>query len=70
MADVLTFVDLNAALTRCMAEHPPTGVELALHPDASRMANLWAEMLLTGQTSREWVSVDARVSSVFLNWAK
>lgn len=66
----LTFVELDAALARCMAAHPPSGVELALHPDASRMADLWAQMFLSREDVCEWVSVDTRVAKAFESWSE
>ena len=66
---MITFSDLDAALSVCMLQHPPAGQELALHPDASRMAGLWAEMLLSGDKSREWQSADARVFAAYQVWA-
>ena len=41
---VLTFAQLHAALTRCMAANPPEGIELRLHQDANCLAGLWGLM--------------------------
>lgn len=67
--DEITFAEVDAALTRCMAMNPPSGMELALHPDACRMANLWAEMVVTGVQSRVRVQVDARILAAIKAWA-
>ena len=64
----MTIDTLRAALDRCMAAHPPSGIELALHPDANRMATLWASMLVTRETIIPMSEVDAGVLAAIRRW--
>ncbi len=64
----LTFVELDQALSRCMAAHPPEGTDLKMHPDANRMADLWAAMTIERSTSVPLADVDPRVLEAFQRW--
>lgn len=44
MPETLSYVELDRALSRCMEEHPPQGIERQMHPDAHVMSGLWAFM--------------------------
>lgn len=68
MDAVLTYIELQAALDRCMKAHPPAGHELQLHPDANSMSDLWAVMALEGTPSVPTASVDPRVMEAFRRW--
>lgn len=63
---VISFDEIDAALSRCMAAHPPVAPEFILHEDASRMAGLWAEMLLAGAKSEGFE--DERIWSALRRW--
>lgn len=65
---LLSFADLNAALTRCMTTHPPVGLELAMHPDAICMAELWAPMVLQRMESVPVATVGEKVLAAFQRW--
>lgn len=65
---VLTRAELFAALSRCMAEHPPEGLEKAMHPDADRMAGLWAVMHLENIETVPLANVKPQVLQAFGNW--
>lgn len=64
----LSFIDLQAALDRCMKEHPPTGEERRLHPDANRMADLFAVMALERIASVPRDTVKASVLEAYERW--
>ena len=64
----ITFADVDASLSRCMAENPPSGEEFALHKDAARMANLWAEMVCSGIKTRTRALVDERILAAVSAW--
>lgn len=59
---------LQQALSRCMATHPPEGLEYRMHPDANRMADLWAAMLVERIDSVPVDGVDHRVIEAFERW--
>ena len=65
---LLSFADLNAALTRCMTTHPPVGLELAMHPDAICMAELWAPMVLQRLECVPVATVGEKVLAAFRRW--
>lgn len=69
VVDQITFAEVDAALSRCMAVNPPEAPEFAQHPDAARMANLWAEMVCTGTKSVVRAHVDGRIVDAIKNWA-
>lgn len=67
-ATKMSFEVLNAALTRCMAEHPPEGVELSLHVDADAMASLWSRMVLGQIQAVDTADVSASVLDAIHRW--
>ena len=66
----LSFESLHSALGRCMAAHPPEGLERSLHPDADMLANLWGLMAYQGTRSVAICEVDAAVLVVYERWAQ
>lgn len=64
----VSFEVLNAALTRCMAEHPPEGVELKLHVDANAMASLWSRMVLGEIQAVDAADVSTSVLDAIQRW--
>ena len=64
----LSFPDLQAALDRCMKEHPPTGEERRLHADANRMADLFAVMALGRIPSVALDTVEPGVLEAYQRW--
>ncbi|PZQ76872.1 MAG: hypothetical protein DI563_05705 [Variovorax paradoxus] len=65
----LHFAQLNAALSRCMAEHPPEGQEHRLHADANLMGGLWARMVVERLDTVDLVDVDVRVQQAIELWS-
>lgn len=68
--NAVTYAELNAALHRCMVANPPQGDEHAMHPDANRMANLWAVMTLERQQEVPAEGVDPRVIEAMQKWSE
>ena len=66
----LSFDSLHSALGRCMAAHPPEGLERSLHPDANTLATLWGLMAYQGVSSVAISDVDQAVLTVYERWAK
>ena len=66
--EVLTFEELRNALKRCMAANAATGAELRLHPDASRMADLFGTMIDQRVDSVPMVAVDAGILDAYMKW--
>ena len=66
--DMLLTADLQGALKRCMQEHPPSGLERRLHPDASRMAGLWAELILRRATAIPFTDIEPDVMQAWARW--
>ena len=66
---VVRFADLQTALARCMEAHPPSQPGHVLHPDASKMADLWAAMLIANRQSTIPIeNVKASVLDAFNTW--
>ena len=61
-------MNLKSALERCMTEHPPTGEERRLHPDANRMADLFAVMALERIVSVPQDTVKPSVLEAYERW--
>lgn len=68
MSDLFLYQDLDAALTRCMAAHPPVGQERRLHPDAQVMTGLWAEMTVAQRMSTSVNEVEPAVRDAVQRW--
>ena len=66
---MLLFDQLHAALDKCMKAHPPNGVELALHADANKMADLWGPMFLERTPSVPLESVKPSVLEAYRRWS-
>lgn len=66
--DAITLADLQRALDRCMQAHPPSDVELILHPDANAMADVWAVMLLERRSEAPLSEVPAHVLEAYRRW--
>ena len=69
MNEELTFDALHSALARCMAAHPPEGLERSLHPDANTLATLWGLMAYQRSRSVPVADVDQEVLVVYERWA-
>jgi hypothetical protein len=66
---VVRFADLQAALSRCMEAHPPSQPGHVLHPDASKMADLWAAMLIANrQAAIPKKNVTGPILDAFNTW--
>lgn len=65
----LPFTDVHAALTECMAKHPPSGHDLRMHPDANAMSGLWAWMLCEHLDSVEISNIKASVLEALARWS-
>ena len=68
--DVLTFEALHAALTRCMAAHPPCNADLQMHPDAHTIASLWGAMSYERRVSIPLDEVDPKVMVAYRRWGR
>lgn len=64
----LSFEALDGALSRCMAAHPPEGVERRLHPDANSMSGLWAQMVVNQVESVPLADVGAGTLEALSRW--
>lgn len=67
--EVVTFEALHQALARCMAAHPPEGIELRLHDDANAIAGLWGLMSYERLTSVPVEQVKPKVLDAYRRWA-
>lgn len=67
--NMLTVVALQAALDRCMEAHPPSGHAHEMHPDANRMADLWASMVYTGCQAVDVSTVKPAIIEAYLRWS-
>lgn len=67
-AALLTLDELQAALGRCMTAHPPEGLELRLHPDANRMADLLGLMIYQRVTSVSVAEVKTVIMDAYRRW--
>jgi hypothetical protein len=65
---VVHLTELQAALDRCMKEHPPEGEERRMHPDANQMAKLWAPMVHGRVQAVPRNEVKPAVLEAFLRW--
>jgi len=52
-----------------MRAHPPSGLELSLHPDASALADLWAHMLLHRLDNVPAVEISYKTMVAFERWS-
>jgi Protein of unknown function (DUF3717) len=68
VTSVLRFVDLTAALDRCMKAHPPEGDEHRMHPDANAMGHPFAVMVLGRLQEIERREVAGRALEAFERW--
>jgi hypothetical protein len=64
----LTVMQLTKALERCMAAHPPRGIDFALHGDANRMADLWGLMVLRRIDHVALADVSPAVLDAYSRW--
>ncbi len=67
--DTLTFDALHLALTRCMAAHPPCGLEFQMHPDANVIAGLWGLMNYERSASVPVDQVKPEVMDAYRRWS-
>ena len=65
----LSFDSLHSALGRCMASHPPEGLERSLHPDANALATLWGLMSYLGARAVPLSQVDPLVLQTYRRWS-
>jgi hypothetical protein len=68
LPDVVTLVQIQAALERCMQAHPPTDVARVLHPEADRIATLWATLHLSRVTHIDTGQIDQRQRDALRSW--
>ena len=66
MSIEVTFPQVQAALRRCLAEHPP--IELRLCPDASLLADVFGEMNYWGEPARALGRFTERQREAFERW--
>ena len=64
----LSFAAIHAALSRCMQEHPPQGLERSLHPDADALASKWALMSYLNETEIALRGLDETFLQAFSRW--
>jgi hypothetical protein len=67
--EFITLDELQAALARCMAFHPPEGTERRLHKDANRLADLFGLMVYERAKSVPRANVAADILEIFTKWA-
>lgn len=65
----LSFEALDGALSRCMATHPPEGMERRLHPDANSMSGLWARMVVNRIETVPLVDVGVSTLDALSRWS-
>lgn len=69
-AQHLTVEQLQTALERCMKVNPPTGgQECRLHVDASRIADVWALLIVLKAPSIPRSEVKASALEAYTRWA-
>lgn len=68
-AEFITLDELQAALARCMAFHPPEGAEKRLHKDANRLADLFGLMVYEHASSVQRGNVAPDILDTFIKWA-
>jgi hypothetical protein len=67
---VLTFAELDLALTRCMQTHPPCGLEFEMHRDANIIAGLWGLMSYQRTEAVPVAEVKPDVLDAYRRWAR
>jgi hypothetical protein len=65
---VVTLVQIQAALERCMQAHPPTDAARTHHPDADHIGTLWATIHLARATHIDIGQLDQRQLDVLRSW--
>jgi hypothetical protein len=65
---LITFSQVQTALMRCMTKHPPEGDERRLHPEASRLADLFGEMWYAKTPDVMVDSVPPDIRDLFEKW--
>jgi hypothetical protein len=66
---VITYGELERALSRCMARFPPTAPEFIMHPDANAMSDLFVAMVLDRLQSEPLGQVKPPVLEAYARWA-
>jgi hypothetical protein len=69
MAATITREQITAALERCCNANPASGPGHKLHPDASRMADLFGVMLRHGRHAVELETVEPEIQEAINRWA-
>lgn len=64
----LSFAQVQRALMRCMAAHPPAGLELTLHPEANALADVFGLMSYTRMTDIERGALKPGQLEAFERW--
>lgn len=67
--ELLTFDEINLALTRCMEAHPPAGLDFQMDPDANTIASLWGLMLYERAASVALSQVSQPVLEAYRRWS-
>lgn len=69
MAATITREQIAAALERCCNANPASGPGHKLHPDASRMADLFGVMLHRRQQAVELEAVELDIQAAIDRWS-
>lgn len=65
-SESVTIRDVQAALTACLAAHPP--VDQRLHREASRLADLYGVMVFEHQASAMLASLEPDLHDLLNKW--
>ena len=64
----ISFAEIQAALQRCLTEHPPEGVERRMCPDARLLGDVFAEMAVGREQARAFADFTDDQRAAFERW--
>lgn len=64
----ISLADVQSALQKCLAAHPPEGLERVLCRDASLIADVFGDMLYFKETNRPMASIRSDRMSAIEHW--
>ena len=68
MSEQILLIEVQAALTRCLAVHPPMEPDRTLCPDANRLAEVYGEMICARLEAREIADLNESQRAAFTRW--
>jgi hypothetical protein len=67
---MITFAQIQSAIARCCDAHPPNGIELKLHPDASCLCDIMGAMIHARLQSVDPASIGDRQREALTRWSE